>query len=112
MANSQLENKIFVVPNSILQHIKNTLDSWVGNKQRMGYVHLRNIYDKQKLSYDDMKNIVKRFGYLKKNTPTYEDFGGFVLDTWVNTTLDKERKILDTIQKNKTKLNLKSIKGK
>ena len=112
MANTQLEHKIFIVPQSVLEHIKNTLDSWVGDKQRMGYVHLRNIYDKQKLSYDDMKNIIKRFGYLKKNTPKYDDFGGHILDTWVNATLDKERHILDNIQKNKTKLNLKSIKGK
>lgn len=98
MANSNLRNTKFPVPNEVLDHcreiIKNYGDSY---KNYKGHKRLTNLLNKEYVTYEQLKRIKNFFDNFdgKTNEPSYIMNGGDTLKNWVENKLSRERKNIE-----------------
>jgi hypothetical protein len=88
VANSELENKNFYIPDNVKILIRNILNT-ATSKKEVGYNRLEHYLYKGLMSYDDLKNIIK----YNKNGQLYfsgTELGGKFIK-WCNEILEKNR---------------------
>lgn len=91
MANSDLKNKKWKIPEKYLKSLRKKLRSYNGNKKTNGYVRLKNLVQAGHITYENLKNVkhfLKKFSSDDKN---YELNGGKEFEGWVNNTLKTAR---------------------
>ena len=81
MANAQLEDKIFVIPDHIMKFVK-------PGTMRSDFILRR----KDEITYYNIKRLKHFFDVEKEKDPeTYNALGGDEMETWVNKVLDTHR---------------------
>jgi hypothetical protein len=94
MANSQLRNTYYPIPQDIADHCKETLDSYGERGKRIdGYRRLYRLSQDNKISYEALKRIKNFFDNFKGDTSDdkYIMNGGDKLRNWVERKLSRER---------------------
>lgn len=99
MANSKLRKKHWKIPNKYLRMLDEKLKAYQGNKKAEGYVRIKNILSKGKLTYENMKFIKHTLEKNKDNNELYNLNGGVKFERWINDTLDTARKSIETGKK-------------
>lgn len=111
MANSQLQGKVWDIPEELHSHLKRTMNAYRGDENVEGYQRLRNLIDKREVSYEELKRIKNFFDtqssdtdYMddKKQTTPFILNGGRKMKSWVNTTLETARAKISGGKKIKT----------
>lgn len=92
MSNSRLYDKNYKVPTKIINHIKSVL---VSNPSGDGVKRAKHIINNGSLTYSAMKRLKNFFDYFnkeKQSTIQYELAGGDLMKSFVETTLNSDRK--------------------
>ncbi len=106
MANSELYNKKFPIPENIIKHIKSAIISYPNSD---GIKRAKFIVNNKHLTYQALKrikNFFDGFDINKDNKERFELAGGELMKNFINKTLDSNRKGVELSKKNKQFFNV------
>lgn len=101
MANKDLRGKTWTLPREHINHLRDTLKHFRGNKKTKGYTRLKRLIQNPTVSYETLKNIKHTLEGNKSNPIVYRLNGGQKLESWVNNTLKGGRTSLEKSKKAK-----------
>lgn len=93
MANKDLSNKVFTLPEDLLSELRKIFEKYNSHKDSSGYKRLKNILLKKEIGYAQMKRIKNYFDTYNGETTDVEYLlnGGNLLKNWVDDELGGER---------------------
>jgi hypothetical protein len=101
--NKDLKNKVYNVPEHILNNFNNIIKKYDGDKTVSGYRRALNILSDKKVTYMQLKRYKNFFDKCDdKKSIEYILNGGEVFKRWVNNTLEKDRDITHNSKKVKS----------
>jgi hypothetical protein len=97
MANSKLQGKKTNIPEKVKTHLSRIFTAYRGDETVEGYARLKNLVDKDQISYEQMKRMKNFFDNYDggKNTTPYLLNGGTLMKDWVDKTLKDARKNIE-----------------
>jgi hypothetical protein len=104
--NSQLQNRLYDVPQDVLNHIHVTLGG-LDNTSVDGCQRAKNLLRTKKVTYGQLKRIIhdmKNFDH-ESEPYKYNLYGGDLMEKWANTFLDGERTQVKNIKKGRQVAN-------
>lgn len=93
MANKDLKDTIFTIPQDVLSHLQGLLDSYDGNGRQRGLSRLKGLIEDPNLTYQQIKRIKNTFDHIDIDSD-FEEYrlnGGDRMSKWVNDELDNKR---------------------
>lgn len=93
--NSDLKDRVYDIPEEVIQKINQTLASAPGNDVH-GIKRAKTLCSERKVTYGQLKRIIHDIKTLDKNTEQarYNLYGGELMEKWANTFLDGERQLV------------------
>ena len=93
--NSDLKDRVYDIPEEVIQKINQTLASAAGNDAH-GVKRAKTLCSEKKVTYGQLKRIIHDIKNLDKNTEQarYNLYGGELMEKWANTFLDGERQLV------------------
>lgn len=99
MANSELEDKKYIIPEKILNKIRVVL---INNPNNNGIRRAKNILKNGYITYQNMKRLKNFYdNYGGDDNIRYELSGGDLMRDYVNRMLDNDRTAIDNSKKTK-----------
>ena len=108
--NQYLNNRTFPLAKGIRNHLRNTLNSYNGDKTVDGYKRLNNVLEMDSISYYEMKRIKNFFDNYKGTSKSAEFIlnGGEPMMNWVNNTLNTATKAVRDFKQAKKDAGIKN----
>ncbi len=93
--NSDLKDRVYDIPEEVIQKINQTLASAPGNDVH-GIKRAKTLCSERKVTYGQLKRIIHDIKTLDKNAEQarYNLYGGELMEKWANTFLDGERQLV------------------
>ena len=93
--NSDLKDRVYDIPEEVIQKINQTLASTPGNDVH-GIKRAKTLCSERKVTYGQLKRIIHDIKTLDKNAEQarYNLYGGELMEKWANTFLDGERQLV------------------
>ena len=93
--NSDLKDRVYDIPEEVIQKINQTLASAPGNDVH-GIKRAKTLCSERKVTYGQLKRIIHDIKTLDKNSEQarYNLYGGELMEKWANTFLDGERQLV------------------
>ena len=93
--NSDLKDRVYDIPEEVIQKINHTLASAPGNDVH-GIKRAKTLCSERKVTYGQLKRIIHDIKTLDKNAEQarYNLYGGELMEKWANTFLDGERQLV------------------
>jgi hypothetical protein len=104
--NSDLKDRVYDIPNDVIEKINQTLASAAGNDLH-GIKRAKTLCSEKKVTYGQLKRIIHDIKTLDKNTEQarYNLYGGELMEKWANTFLDGERQLVKDKKTSSHKIN-------
>lgn len=102
--NKDLKNRIFDIPQNILNLINHTLNGLNGEYFE-GVNRAKKLLADKKVKYGQLKRIIHDINNVDKNSLTYKLYGGQPMETWAKQFLQGERDLIVANKKSKQRSN-------
>ena len=108
--NKELKDRVFDVPQNILNKINHTLNGLNGD-YFVGVDRARTILNDKKVTYGQLKKIIQDFKTIDKTNDRlrYDLYGGELMDNWAKQYLQGERDLIS--DRKDSKMRSQNISG-